>query len=119
MVNSSLFETNELKATMVEENLGQPHCEVNVSDSDVLSENELFHAVPLVENVEPVPQSSNTCDSPCNESVNIFFKKRRPVFKPPKIYITESKVGNDVKNYLAATPAKSQKVLLLRDSKLL
>ena len=34
----------------------------NISDSDVLSENELFHAVPLVENVEPVPQSSITCD---------------------------------------------------------
>ena len=48
MVNSSLFETNELRATMVEENPDQPHCEVNISDSDVLSENEIFHDVLLV-----------------------------------------------------------------------
>ncbi|XP_060572341.1 uncharacterized protein LOC132730435 isoform X3 [Ruditapes philippinarum] len=133
-IDTSLFKTHELRASFVDEDtVSHDHLPavLSTADSDetvnyaenesVAEDSELLTAVPLDQVTSSTLVLPQTSSSECTSDVaSSFFRKKRPVFKPPfkkerrsisKIVagkaITEPTVAADVKDYISNTQRKS------------
>ncbi|XP_060588515.1 uncharacterized protein LOC132743930 isoform X1 [Ruditapes philippinarum] len=133
-IDTSLFKTHELRASFVDEDtVSHDHLPavLPTADSDetvnyaenepVAEDSELLTAVPLDQVTSSTLVLPQTSSLECTSDVaSSFFRKKRPVFKPPfkkerrsisKIVagkaITEPTVAADVKDYISNTQKKS------------